>query len=430
MNSDKKLFRKHSKASFALLQEALDLDSNNNVPEALQRYKKGLFELDAALSLAEIPTIEQEAIQKMRVNRQQVETRIRELEPIPAIPERSTSKLVFRSGSVSSKAYSSTAATRSSIPVPAALPKAEISKDFKTVFPNVDVQLATRILNDAITSDPGTKWTDISGLEAAKTALNEIVILPSLRPELFTGLRSPSKGVLLFGPPGTGKTLIARALATESNSRFFNISASSLVSKYVGDGEKLVRALFAVARFVAPSVIFIDEIDSILSARSEAEHEASRRLKTEFLLQFDGVASSSSDRVLVLGATNRPQELDEAIRRRFPKRIYIPLPDSETRKAMLQHLLSLHKSTISIRQLTTIVNKTEGYSGSDMTALAKDASLEPIRELGAKLMTTHESQVRAIGLQDFEKAISQIRPSVSKSTVEQLEQWNKEYGST
>jgi len=174
----------------------------------------------------------------------------------------------------------------------------------------VDPKLGNIILDEVVSNDAiKVTWDDIAGLGEAKKALHEIVILPSLRPDLFTGLRAPARGVLLFGPPGTGKTLLAKALAHESNAVFFSISASSLTSKYVGESEKLVRALFSVARRVAPSIIFIDEVDSILTARGENDHEASRRLKTEFLLQFDGVESTQDDRVLVMGATNRPQEI-------------------------------------------------------------------------------------------------------------------------
>lgn len=207
-----------------------------------------------------------------------------------------------------------------------------------------------------------------------------MVILPAVRPELFTGLRSPAKGLLLFGPPGNGKTLLARAVATECSATFFNISAASLTSKYVGDGEKLVRALFAVARELQPSIIFIDEIDSLLSERSSGEHEASRRLKTEFLVEFDGLPSNPEcDRIVVLAATNRPQELDEAALRRFTKRVYVSLPDIQTRELLLGRLLAKQGSPLSADAAHRLATLTDGYSGSDLTALAKDAALEPIR---------------------------------------------------
>ncbi|XP_031807094.1 spastin isoform X5 [Sarcophilus harrisii] len=253
-------------------------------------------------------------------------------------------------------------------------------KDLKN-FRNVDSNLANLIMNEIVDNGTAVKFDDIAGQELAKQALQEIVILPSLRPELFTGLRAPARGLLLFGPPGNGKTMLAKAVAAESNATFFNISAASLTSKYVGEGEKLVRALFAVARELQPSIIFIDEVDSLLCERREGEHDASRRLKTEFLIEFDGVQSAGDDRVLVMGATNRPQELDEAVLRRFIKRVYVSLPNEETRLLLLKNLLSKQGSPLTQKELAQLARMTEGYSGSDLTALAKDAALGPIREL-------------------------------------------------
>ena len=268
------------------------------------------------------------------------------------------------------------------------------------------------------------------GLAFAKQALREIVILPTLRPELFTGLRTPTRGVLLFGPPGTGKTLLAKAVAHESKATFFAISASSLTSKFVGESEKLVRALFATARELQPAVIFIDEIDSILTERKDTEHEASRRLKTEFLMQFDGVASNTDSKVLVLGATNKPQELDQAALRRFAKRIYIPLPSAEARLALLQHLLQNHDFSISASEANDIVQRTEGYSASDMNELAKDAALGPLRELGDDVLHVGADAVRPINFKDFVSAQATVRASVSPESLAQYERWNEQYGKT
>lgn len=280
-------------------------------------------------------------------------------------------------------------------------------------------------------SGTAVKFDDIAGQELAKQALQEIVILPSLRPELFTGLRAPARGLLLFGPPGNGKTMLAKAVAAESNATFFNISAASLTSKYVGEGEKLVRALFAVARELQPSIIFIDEVDSLLCERREGEHDASRRLKTEFLIEFDGVQSAGDDRVLVMGATNRPQELDEAVLRRFTKRVYVSLPNEETRLLLLKNLLCKQGSPLTQKELAQLARMTDGYSGSDLTALAKDAALGPIRELKPEqVKNMSASEMRNIRLSDFTESLKKIKRSVSPQTLEAYIRWNKDFGDT
>ncbi|XP_034323899.1 spastin-like isoform X3 [Crassostrea angulata] len=302
----------------------------------------------------------------------------------------------------------------------------------KMKLKNVDKNIAETILNEILDTGPTVTFKDIAGQEAAKEALQEIVILPALRPELFTGLRAPARGLLLFGPPGNGKTMLAKAVANESNATFFNISASSLTSKWVGEGEKLVRAMFVIARELQPSVVFMDEIDSLLCERREGENDASRRLKTEFLVHFDGVsgiAGSGDDKVLIMGATNRPQELDNAVLRRFVKRVYVRMPNKDTRKGMLCHLLSKHGNPLSSQELDHIARLTEGYSGSDLNALAKDAALGPIRGLSAKeVKTVDANQVRNIKKEDFEEALRRIRRSVAPDSLKQYEDWNSEYG--
>lgn len=238
----------------------------------------------------------------------------------------------------------------------------------------VDKQAAQQILNEIVIQGDEVHWDDVAGLEIAKSALKETVVYPFLRPDLFMGLREPARGMLLFGPPGTGKTMLARAVATESKSTFFAISASSLTSKFLGESEKLVRALFQLAKMLAPSIIFVDEIDSLLSSRSGGEHEATRRIKTEFLIQWSDLQKAAAGRdlsdkdkekgdatrVLVLAATNLPWAIDEAARRRFVRRQYIPLPEDWVRKQQVKTLLSHQKHELSERDMDRLVRLTEG----------------------------------------------------------------------
>lgn len=184
------------------------------------------------------------------------------------------------------------------------------------------------------------------------------------QPQLFQGLRALPRGILLFGPPGTGKTLIGKAIAHQSSATFFNISASSLMSKWIGEGEKLVRTLFAVAAYHQPSVVFIDEVDSLLCQRSSDENEATRRMKTEFMVQLDGASTDPNARIVIIGATNRPEELDEAVRRRFVKRIYIPLPDGSSRRNLILKLLSGERNNLTQEDIDRLVVQTDGFSGS------------------------------------------------------------------
>ncbi|XP_058223446.1 uncharacterized protein LOC131333115 isoform X2 [Rhododendron vialii] len=291
-----------------------------------------------------------------------------------------------------------------------------------------DAKLVEMINSVIVDRSPSVKWEDIAGLEKAKQALMEMVILPTKRRDLFTGLRRPARGLLLFGPPGTGKTMLAKAVASESEATFFNVSASSLTSKWVGEGEKLVRELFMVAVSKQPSVIFMDEANSIMSTRVANEHDASRRLKSEFLVQFDGVTSNSDDLVIVIGATNKPQELDDAVLRRLVKRIYIPLPDAHVRRSLLKHKLKGQAFSLPAGDLERLVEGTEGYSGSDLQALCEEAAMMPIRELGSNILTIKANQVRPLRYEDFQKAMTVIRPSLQKSKWEELERWNQEFG--
>ncbi|CAM0950037.1 unnamed protein product [Alopecurus aequalis] len=297
---------------------------------------------------------------------------------------------------------------------------------------NLEPRLIEHISNEIMDKDPNVRWNDIAGLHHAKKCVTEMVIWPLLRPDIFRGCRSPGRGLLLFGPPGTGKTMIGKAIAGEAKATFFYISASSLTSKWIGEGEKLVRALFGVACCRQPAVIFVDEIDSLLSQRkSDGEHESSRRLKTQFLIEMEGF-DSGNEQILLIGATNRPQELDEAARRRLTKRLYIPLPSS-ARTWIIRNLLEkdgLFK--LSEEETDAICKLTEGYSGSDMKNLVKDASMGPLREAlqqGFEITNLNKEDMRPVMLKDFEAALQEVRPSVSPSELGIYEEWNKQFGS-
>jgi SpoVK/Ycf46/Vps4 family AAA+-type ATPase len=200
------------------------------------------------------------------------------------------------------------------------------------------------------------------------------------------------------------------------------------MSKWVGEGERMVRALFAVARVQSPSVIFIDEIDSLLSQRGGEEGEASRRVKTEFLVQMDGVGGSKEERLLLIGATNRPQELDEAARRRMIKRLYIPLPDLPARVELITRLLSKEDHSLDSEQVTEIAMEAAGYSGADCKALCAEASLGPIREI-RDIRKVSAAGVRPICYQDFKNALRQVRASVGTQDIAGYLEWNRQFGS-
>ncbi|GLJ18562.1 hypothetical protein SUGI_0330300 [Cryptomeria japonica] len=309
-------------------------------------------------------------------------------------------------------------------------------KGLLPAFDSVEMRtLAESISRDILRGNPDVQWDSIKGLENAKRLLKEAVVMPIKYPKYFTGLLSPWKGILLFGPPGTGKTMLAKAVATECKTTFFNISASSIVSKWRGDSEKLVKVLFEVARHHAPSTIFLDEIDAIIGQRGEgrSEHEASRRLKTELLIQMDGLMQTN-DLVFVLAATNLPWELDAAMLRRLEKRILVPLPDLEARRAMFKELLPLqpdHELPYDF-----MVESTEGYSGSDIRLVCKEAAMRPLRRLMVKLEESDATQlpeeelpsVGPVTCDDVTMALKVTRPS-AHLLAHRYQNFNDEYGS-
>ncbi|XP_078590990.1 spastin-like isoform X4 [Branchiostoma floridae x Branchiostoma japonicum] len=456
--------RAYQKKAFEFISRALKIDEENSGQkhQAIDLYRKGIAELEKGIAVecrghGEEYDRARKLREKMLTNLGMARDRLDLLGVTAPVPKKvgpmanksstlpRASRVHSYGGSGSSKSHSPQPLRKKSLQSTA---NRENRAPGKTTTPargsprvtgpnkkrlaslkNVDSKLANIILDQVIDSAPSVNWDDIAGQDAAKQALQEIVILPSLRPELFTGLRAPARGLLLFGPPGNGKTMLAKAVASESNATFFNISASTLTSKWVGEGEKLVKALFSVARELQPSIIFMDEIDSLLCERREGEHDASRRLKTEFLLEFDGVHSGNDDRILVMGATNRPQELDDAVLRRFAKRVYVQLPELETRVVIMSRLLRKHHHPLNQKELQNLARQTEGYSGSDLTNLAKDAALGPIRELDpAQVKSMPADKIRNIRYSDFVDSLKRIRRSVPQNSLSSFEQWNRDYG--
>lgn len=313
--------------------------------------------------------------------------------------------------------------------------------------------LAETITREIFMKNPNVRWDDVIGLHETKRLLKEAVVMPLKYPQLFQGLLSPWCGILLFGPPGNGKTMLAKAVATECKTTFFNISASSIVSKYRGDSEKLIRMLFELARHHAPSTIFLDEIDSIMGQRDSSgggggqEHEASRRMKTELLIQMDGL-SKTNDVVFVLAASNLPWELDAAMLRRLEKRVLVDLPSSDARQALFASLLRPYVPADF--RFDDAVVKTEGYSGADIKLVAKEACMAPVRRLMAKLETTdvempqqpqqqknsnqksetnwHELMGHVLP-EDLLQSLEKTKPS-TQQLLKKYQQWQLKFGST
>eukprot|EP00742_Colponemidia_sp_Colp-10_P008270 GILJ01008943.1.p1 GENE.GILJ01008943.1~~GILJ01008943.1.p1 ORF type:complete len:612 (-),score=121.33 GILJ01008943.1:230-2065(-) len=311
-----------------------------------------------------------------------------------------------------------------------------------------DSELINMLEREVIDKAPQVKFDDIADLDDAKRLLEEAVVLPLLMPDYFQGIRRPWRGILMFGPPGTGKTTLAKAVATQCGTTFFNVSASSLASKWRGDSEKLVRLLFEMARFYAPTTIFFDEIDALVSKRGEGgEHESSRRVKSEMLTQMEGVSTASTQNengeteppklVLVLAATNRPWDLDEALRRRLEKRIYIPLPTEKGRQELFKIALKGIELDADV-DFDDLVGKTDGFSGADINNLCRDAAMMPMRaalaearQQGGLDIAKLKEDMKSIPLKhaDFLKALKGTNRSVGKDDLQNYSNWFAEFGS-
>eukprot|EP00741_Cyanophora_paradoxa_P008121 tig00001229_g7858.t1 len=305
-----------------------------------------------------------------------------------------------------------------------------------------DKDLIEMIERDILDEHPQVRWDDIAGCKDAKKLLEEAVVLPLWMPDYFQGIRRPWRGVLMFGPPGTGKTMLAKAVATECGTTFFCVSTSTLSSKWRGESERLVRLLFDMARYYAPSTIFIDEIDSLASSRGQAgEHETDRRVKSELLIQMDGLGNRGADEsgerklVMVLAATNFPWDLDEALRRRLEKRIYIPLPDAVGRSELFKlNLKGLETSPdVDIDKLGEL---TDGYSGADITNVCRDASMMAMRRRidglsREEIKNLKKEEMEApITMNDFMEARKKVCSSVNAELIAKYEKWMAEFGSS
>lgn len=258
-------------------------------------------------------------------------------------------------------------------------------------------------------------FDDIGGLEDIIEEVKESVIYPLTMPHLYSqggSLLSAPSGVLLYGPPGCGKTMLAKAVAHESGASFINLHISTLTEKWYGDSNKLVRAVFSLARKLQPAIIFIDEIDAVLGTRRSGEHEASGMVKAEFMTLWDGLTSANERgtpaRICVLGATNRIHDIDEAILRRMPKKFPVSLPDKSQRLRILQLILKDTKTDSSYFNVDYLARITQGMSGSDIKEACRDAAMVPVREYirehkagGHAISSVDPKRVRGLRTEDF-----------------------------
>ncbi|XP_031621571.1 katanin p60 ATPase-containing subunit A-like 2 [Contarinia nasturtii] len=286
--------------------------------------------------------------------------------------------------------------------------------------------LACVIERQIVRTDNQIKWNDIQGNDHAKQILVESVVLPLKFPHLFTGVTKPWKGILLHGVSGVGKSLLAKALNSETFDAitFFNISASTLISKWRGESEKYAKVLFTMAKSCAPSIIFIDEFESLASHRdSPNDHEATKRFKNELLIQIDELDLCTGN-VLVLANSNLPWEIDEAFLRRFERKILIDLPNDENRGNIINQLLPITKDW-PINKMKHLIGASEGFTGADLKIACKEASMIQIRN---KLKSYNKSieKVPEVVYEDLLSSIKQVKPSMEESAVKH-QKWHSKY---
>lgn len=306
-----------------------------------------------------------------------------------------------------------------------------LSKPLLSAFENYTPEwkeLAETICRDLIQRDYGLNFDNVHGADSAKTILYESVVVPLEYPELFSGGVTSWSSVLMHGPPGTGKTMLAKALCSELKGKFafFNVASSTIISKWRGESEKLIRVLFEVAKLYAPSIIFIDEIDGLTSMRdSNNDHEATKRFKNEFLTLIDGVGNEDNNGVFLLANTNLPWDIDPAFLRRFERKILIELPDSRARleifKSLIPDVVNWEKDLQD-----ELADETASFSGDEIRIACKEATMMLIRKNIQRRKDNHNIK-KTLKLEELIAAIRQIKPS-SKVLLKKHQEWNKKFG--
>lgn len=393
----------------ALLEKAIDLDRRGMQREACHDYLKASMILIKLSNSSSLPSLQKHYLSRAEecVDRVRyisgIKTRQSDHSAVPTIPTMH--------------------------PIEKREPPSDGPRPHEKNDEDEDVKhLQDMIADTILTERPDLKMSEVAGLDEAKQAIQEAIVSPMKHPELFKGKsRQPWKAILFYGPSGCGKTLIAKAVASEVRATFFNVSAANIVSKWLGESEKLVMTLFDMARKSQPSVVFMDELDSVGVSRTGHDVGGERRLKTQLLTELQGLASKSDDRVTVIGATNLPWELDFALRSRFEKKIHIPLPGRSSRKRIFEiHMEDIDMSpNVDFGELADL---TEGYSGRDISVVCREAAMEPIRDLQRGGTLDRDGtilELRPVSREDFMRAIETTGPGTPPEDIRKYIEWGE-----